>query len=209
MVSHALRRIGRTCASPARRVNAVFGRQSVVIRLRHRCSSGDGVGVEVRRTTTLDADYLKRVRLAALEDAPSAFGSTYELEADRPEAEWVQRAVAGSRGSDRATFFALLDDEVVGLVGGYREETSSPVVEMVSMWVAPHVRGRGVGAALVDAVRTWAIETNATSISLWVTRGNAPAERLYRSNGFVETGEVKPLPSDPSRDEARMELSLP
>lgn len=164
--------------------------------------------MEVRRITPRDANHLKQLRLAALKEAPSAFGSTYGLEADRPDAEWVQRAVAGSRGSDRATFFAQLDDEFVGLVGGYREEPSSPSVELVSMWVAPHVRGRGVGAVLVDAVKAWAIETNATSISLWVTSGNTPAERLYISMGFVATGEVKPLPSDSSRDESRMELPL-
>lgn len=164
--------------------------------------------MQVRRITKRDAAHLKQVRLAALKDAPSAFGSSHAAEANRPEAEWVQRAVAGSRGSDRATFFAQFDDEFVGLVGGYREEPSSAIVELVSMWVAPHVRSRGVGAALVDAVRAWATETNATSISLWVTRGNTPAERLYSSKGFVATGEVQPLPSDPSKDEARMELSL-
>jgi predicted GNAT family acetyltransferase len=77
------------------------------------------------------------------------------------------------------------------------------------MWVAPHVRNHGVGAALVDAMTAWAIATNGASMSLWVTRGNTAAERLYTSKGFVTTGEVQPLPSDSSRDEARMELSLP
>ncbi len=165
-------------------------------------------GVQVRRITGRDAALLKQVRLAALEDAPSAFASTHAAEATRPEAEWVQRASAGSEGCDRATFFAALDDEVVGLIGGYRDGPSSATVELVSMWVAPHVRNRGVGAALVDAVTAWAIETDATTVSLWVTRGNTPAETLYISKGFVTTGEVRPLPSDSSRDEARMELSL-
>ena len=188
-------------------VNRAQG-QSVVTQLRHPSAPDDAVGVEVRRITTPDAARLKQVRLAALQEAPSAFGSTYRSEANRPDTEWVQRAVAGSRGSGRATFFAQLDDDLVGLVGGYREEPSSPIVELVSMWVAPHVRGRGVGVLLVDAVTAWAIETNATSIALWVTRGNTPAERLYGSKGFIATGEVQPLPSDPSRDEVRMMLLL-
>ena len=164
--------------------------------------------MEVVRVAAGDAARLKHVRLAALEDAPAAFGSTLESEASRLDDEWVQRTIAGSRGNGRATFFARLDQEVIGLVGGFREERSSSTVELVSMWVAPHVRGRGIGASLVDAVKTWAIDTKATSISLWVTRGNTPAERLYESKGFVVTGELQPLPSDSSRDEARMELSL-
>ena len=119
------------------------------------------------------------MRLAVLEDAPSAFGSKHESEASRTDTEWAQRAVAGSLGNDRATFFAQLDEEIVDLAGGYREERSSLIVGLVSMWVAPHVRGRGVGNRLVDAVAAWARETNATSISLWMTQGNTPAERLY------------------------------
>jgi len=168
--------------------------------------------VDVRRITTRDATNLKSLRLAALEDAPSAFASSYEAEATRPDAEWTERAVAGSHGSDRATFLATLDEfdgELIGLVGGHRAEPSSPVVELVSMWVAPRARRHGVATVLVDAVQAWAIDTNATSISLWVTRGNCSAERLYTSIGFVATGEVQPLPSDPSREEARMDLSLP
>ena len=164
--------------------------------------------MEVLRVTAGDGPRLKQVRLAALKDAPSAFGSTHESEASRTDAEWAQRAVAGSHGSDRATFFAQLDEEIVGLAGGYREERFSLIVELVSMWVAPRVRGRGVGNLLVDAVTAWARETNATSISLWVTRGNTPAERLYESKGFVTIGVLKPLPSDPARDDARMYLTL-
>ncbi|MGB0114475.1 MAG: GNAT family N-acetyltransferase [Ilumatobacteraceae bacterium] len=160
--------------------------------------------MRVVRVAAGDAARLKRVRLAALEDTPSAFGSTFDAEVGRSDAEWSQRAVAGSHGVDRVTFFAQLDDEVVGLVGGYRDEQSASVVELVSMWVAPQVRGRGVGARLVDAVTTWARETNATNVSLWVTRGNTPAERLYESCGFAATGELQPLPWDQTRDEIRM-----
>jgi len=164
--------------------------------------------MEVRRITPVDGSRLQQVRLAALLDAPSAFGSTYESEAHRSATEWVDRAVAGSHGSDKATFFAQLDDEVVGLAGGYRPTPSSLNVELVSMWVSPDARGRGVGALLVDAVIAWATETGAATVSLWVTSGNAPAERLYAATGFVATGEAQPLPSDPSHAEARMVRSV-
>ncbi len=127
---------------------------------------------------------LRRVRLEALKDAPSAFSSTFDLEAGRTDAEWVERAVAGSRGRDRATFFGMVDDQVVGLVGGFRPEASSTAVEMVSMWVAPDARRSGVGAALIDSVRAWAVETEAMSIWAGVMRGNDAATTSLQLEGL-------------------------
>lgn len=169
---------------------------------------GNSVGVLVRRITALDGMLLRRVRLAALKDAPSAFSSTFDLEAERSDAEWVERAVAGSRGSDRSTFFGIVDDQVVGLVGGFRPEASSTAVEMVSMWVAPDARRSGVGAALIDSVRAWAVETEAMSIWAGVMVGNDAAKRLYSTKGFAERGSIMPLASDGSRSEIRMQLAL-
>jgi ribosomal protein S18 acetylase RimI-like enzyme len=171
-------------------------------------SANQHLAVEVRRITPLDGAVLERVRLDALRDAPSAFGSTYAEEARRSDDEWTLRATIGAGGPDRATFLAIDGDRVVGLAGGYRVEPSSPTVELVSMWVAPTFRRRRVGHALVSAVRAWAEETGADTLALWVTTGNEPAERLYRSTGFRVTDETQPLPSDPCRSETRMLLAL-
>jgi ribosomal protein S18 acetylase RimI-like enzyme len=160
--------------------------------------------ISVRRVDPDDAQLLKTVRLAALEDAPSAFGSTHAAEVGRPDHEWSARATAGSKGPGRATFFAERAGEVVGLIGGYREEGPDELVDVVSMWVAPEHRRQGVARALLEAVITWADQTDAVEVALWVTCGNTPAEALYRSMGFTETGERRSLPSDPSETEARM-----
>lgn len=160
--------------------------------------------VSVRRVEPDDGGLLRTVRLAALQDAPSAFESTHAAEAGRPDHEWSERAAAGSVGSGRATFFADDSGEVVGLIGGNREEASDGLVEVVSMWVAPSLRRRGVGRALLEAVITWAEETPGAEVALWVTCGNTPAENLYRSMGFVLTDKRKSLPSDPSKTEAWM-----
>src|SRR5213075_3335252 len=132
-----------------------------------------------------DAGTLKRVRLAALLDTPSAFGSTHADEAGRSDGEWQERAVAGADGRDRVTFFAVDDDgTVLGLAGGYRPDGDLGAVELVSMWTAPDARRRGVGSALVRAVLDWADE-RVDAVSLWVTRGNDPAHSLYERMGFV------------------------
>jgi ribosomal protein S18 acetylase RimI-like enzyme len=165
-------------------------------------------GCTVRRVRRDEARALATIRLAALRDSPSAFGSSFEAESCRTPDEWTARALAGAAGVDRVTFFALVHDEVVGLVGGFRPDGDGRFVELVSMWASPECRRAGVGRALVGAVIDWARDVSAGTVMLWVTVGNVPALRLYESMGFRQTGEVKPLPSDLSREEARMTLEL-
>ena len=162
----------------------------------------------VCRISNDEGDVLRRSRLAALKESPSAFGSSYEAEAQQTAEEWSERARAGATGSVRSTFFALVDDRVVGLVGGYRSDPEDTTVQLVSMWCAPEVRRTGVSRALMTAVIDWAAATSASSVDLWVTIGNQPAFALYKSFGFHETGDHQPLPSDPSKDEIRMRLPL-
>jgi GNAT superfamily N-acetyltransferase len=162
----------------------------------------------IRRVRRDEGPSLKAIRLAALKDSPFAFGSSYEAEAERTDDEWTARAQLGAEGVTRVTFFALLNDQVVGLVGGFRPDGDRLVVDLVSMWTSPRARRAGIGRALVHAVLGWARDVSATTVALWVTRGNAPAQRLYESMGFRETGESQPLPSDRSTDELRMTVDL-
>ncbi len=162
--------------------------------------------VLVREPVVEDWQALRDIRLEALRDAPSAFGSTYEREVVRAETHWRDRI---SRGG---TFLAYLPDltapEPAGLIGGYQEDPIT--VELVSMYVRPRARGRGrgVGEALVAAVIGWARHQNAAQVHLWVTETNAPARALYDRCGFALTGEQQPLPSDPSLGEVAMSLPL-
>jgi GNAT superfamily N-acetyltransferase len=163
--------------------------------------------VLVRETVAGDWQALRDIRLEALRDAPTAFGSTYEREAQRGEAHWHDRI---SRGG---TFLAYLHDlgdlgasEPAGLIGGYQEDPVT--VELVSMYVRPRARGRAVGEALVAAVIRWAGKRDATAVHLWVTATNAHARALYERCGFALTGEHQPLPSDPSLGEVAMSHPL-
>ncbi|MEO0495075.1 MAG: GNAT family N-acetyltransferase [Actinomycetota bacterium] len=158
--------------------------------------------VTVRRIRPDDGPLLKRVRLAALLDTPSAFSRTHEEESAYTDDEWARRAADWSAGGEAMTSFAELDGEIVGLVGGHR--TIPGTTELVSMWVDPAARGNRVGQALIDAVAEWAV---GEPIELWVTHGNDPAVALYARAGFTVTTEVQPLASDPCRNEIRMRRS--
>ena len=147
--------------------------------------------VVVRAATMEEWQVLRDIRLAALRDAPNAFGSTHAEQAASIEADWRRRI---SRGG---TFFAYVPenaDEPAGLVGGFQENPGT--VELVSLWVRPQARGLGVGEALVAAVINWAKARNATSVHLWFTEMNFHARMLYERCGFSPTGERQQLPSN-------------
>jgi GNAT superfamily N-acetyltransferase len=148
--------------------------------------------VLVRETVMAEWQAWRDIRLQALRDAPDAFGSTYAEQNRRGENHWRQRV------ADGGLFLAWIPEvsaaEPAGMVGGY--QAAPGTVELISMFVRPQARGRGVGEALIDAVTGWARERDATSLHLWVTETNKHARRLYERCGFSVTAERQPLPSN-------------
>jgi ribosomal protein S18 acetylase RimI-like enzyme len=166
------------------------------------------VDVTVRRVRADEGPVLKAIRLAALLESPSAFGSTHAAEVDQPDDHWAARASLGAAGRHNAIYLAIVDQSIIGIVGGYRPDPAGSSIELVSMWVSPMQRRAGIAAKLVEAVVGWAGEIKATSVDLWVTRSNDAAVRLYEAAGFRETNEHQPLPSDPCRNEQRMRRAI-
>jgi GNAT superfamily N-acetyltransferase len=82
------------------------------------------------------------------------------------------------------------------------------VPDVVSVWVRPAFRGRGVADALIEATAGWARARSFPALSLWVTETNASARRLYARRGFAPTGESQPLPSNPALTESWMSRPL-
>jgi len=121
--------------------------------------------------------------LAALKEAPYAFGSTWEGERDRGDEEWRDAVTSRQR------FVAVFNDQVVGMAaGGASNDTGT--ASLTSLWVDPSTRGQGVGDQLVNAVLKWAKAEGFSQVLLWVTEGNSKAASLYERNGFTRTGDV-------------------
>jgi RimJ/RimL family protein N-acetyltransferase len=156
---------------------------------------------KIRRLGPDDWQVFRRVRLAALKDAPEAFGSTLEREAQYTEAHWREWLARPAR----VRFVAELDDQVIGTVGG-GPYNDGDAAELTSMWVDPDSRRRGVGQALVRVVIDWAREAGLTQVLLWVADGNERAERLYARNGFRRTGDVQEIRKGEGRIEYEMSL---
>ena len=126
------------------------------------------------------------LRLRALLDAPSAFGSTYEHEVGFGEGRWVERLGA----KDGVAVLAWLDGMPVGMGAGFQDLPGS--LHVVAMWTDPAYRGLGVGAAVLAAVRSWAA-ARGLRLHLDVNTTNAGARALYERSGYVGTGEVRPI----------------
>ena len=161
--------------------------------------------MEVRQAQAADWETLRQLRLRALADAPDAFASTLEAEVAFPDEVWRQRAEGGPAS---ATVIAREGGVDVGLVRVFAEPDVPGRMHLVSMWVDPNYRRRGVARALVAQAVRWAAERGAREVSLWVADHNTAARRLYEQLGFRPTAERQPLPSNSARSESRLRLPL-
>lgn len=149
---------------------------------------------EIRLLLPDDWAVFRRVRLAALTDAPQFFGSTLAEAQARTESDWRHLL------SDRAQFLAEWHGTEVGTVAGMLDPERGGV-HLISMWVAPRARGTGVSDRLVRAVLDWAVAGGHQVVRLEFAEHNSFAERLYLRHGFVRTGVVGPVaPGDPRRE---------
>ncbi|MEO1055292.1 MAG: GNAT family N-acetyltransferase [Actinomycetota bacterium] len=124
----------------------------------------------------------RSLRLAALADAPDAFGSGLADWADADDDRWRARL-----RDVPLNVIADLDGEPVGQVSGLAVDVSG-AVELISMWVAPNARGLGVGDALIDAVVSRAVGVGARRVELDVKETNRVAQRLYERHQFARVG---------------------
>jgi ribosomal protein S18 acetylase RimI-like enzyme len=157
--------------------------------------------IEIRQQSPDDWRTVRDVRLAALLDAPFAYGSTYDNARGFDEATWRSRL----NNPDNPTFLAFDGDQAVGMDGVYVQDGE---YTLVAMWVAPAARRLGVGVALTQAVIDWAAAHGARRVLLGVAEGNDAAEQLYKRLGFKLTGRSEPLHSDPSRRVFEMERDI-
>ncbi len=162
--------------------------------------------IKLYRLTAEDWPRFRALRLEALVEAPYAFGSTLADWqggiADTPQ-RWRKRLIdvplnliADLRGTD------------AGMVSA-TELDANGATTLISMWVAPFARGKGIGDVLVAAVVDWARAQKAACVLLDVMETNVHAKRFYDRNGFVDLGLGECItPGDPPQRSMRFQLGM-
>jgi len=147
------------------------------------------------------------VRLRALQESPSAFGSTHARESTFTGEEWRARLERwnGVRGIG---YLAFENAVACGIAGALLDEEDATRAQLVSMWTAPTHRRKGIGRLLVEEVAGWAVQHGVVVLQLMVTSKNQSAIGFYEELGFTRTGRVEPYPNDPSMVEYEMARAL-
>jgi len=145
-------------------------------------------GVELKVLGNGDLDRYRRLRLEALRTEPTAFGSSYEIEASAKADKYRDRLLGSA---DNFVLGACDGEQLVG-IGGFFRETAPKRQHIGSVWgvyVTPSFRGRGIGRSLLTSmVERARVLADLEHILLSVTSENAAALALYRSLGFEAWG---------------------
>lgn len=159
--------------------------------------------IRLERITAQNAMVFKAVRLRALQDTPSSFGSTYAKESQFADSEWVKRA--GNMNGERSIGFLAIDRGTpCGIAACFRDQVDATQGHLISMWTAPTHRNQGVGRLLVNEILQWGRQHEVRNLRLMVVCNNEGAIKFYERLGFTRTGRTEPYPNDPALIEYEM-----
>lgn len=127
-----------------------------------------------------------------LREEAAYFSTRYEDAVREPDSTWQAWVGEAAQGVEKVLLVAEDDDGVLGVVGAFRRLDPGEV-QLVSLWVDPRARGRGVARSLIRAVADWAQGLGAGRVVLFVQEANAPGRALYLRAGFRPTGDREPV----------------
>ena len=153
--------------------------------------------MHIRRLESHELNLHRDLRLRALRDSPDSFGETFADVAGRPTSYWEDLTRSVTEPGRHVMFLACEGEHVLGSTYGLLDRERSEAGRVGGMWVDPAWRRRGVGRALLQEVFAWARERGLSCLGLWAPGHSPAAISLYCQVGFRETGNCRPLPTNP------------
>lgn len=136
----------------------------------------------IRKYTATDQDAVWRLHILGLESVGAYVGNG-PWDDDLHSIEQVYL-------NNRGTFLVGEDEGRIVAMGALRFRDDERA-EIKRMRVHPDVQGRGFGQMMLQALETEAFALGYTILFLDTSTVQIAAQRLYRKNGFRETGETR------------------
>jgi ribosomal protein S18 acetylase RimI-like enzyme len=146
-------------------------------------------GTVIRRLSPADVPAFRRLRLQALRESPTAFGSSYGQESRRPLAAFKKLLAVTP---DNWAFGSLQGAQLIGVLRLVREQAKKErhKATIYGVYVAPSARRSGIARELLaKALATGRALKGLRQIRIGVVTSNAAATALYVKAGFLEYGK--------------------
>lgn len=129
--------------------------------------------MKIRRAVPGDLFAVNQIERTCFDSSPFEMGFIREMLVSRHFITWVAE-----------------EEEVIGYITLMKRE-DEPVLRLISLAVVPAYRGRGVGKALLEEVKKYALRNGKQKVSLEVRITNVPAVNLYLQSGFKIKGIIR------------------
>ena len=143
--------------------------------------------ITIREATPSDLSQYRELRLHALETAPTAFSSDYQVNLNQPISFWERRLASDEYGT---IFFAQHENKLIGMTGIRQNESPKTrhSADIISVYVRPEWRGLHIAEALMEACIDWAKARKVNIVKLGVISASTSAIRCYQRCGFTIYG---------------------
>ena len=152
------------------------------------------MSIEIVTATLNDVDRLRALRLAALKDAPYAFGAKYEDEVKKPVSEWQDRL------KNTTWCFVVADGVDIGLLAvDVADKDRNSACWLSSWWIREDHRGGDIPKLMLNWLDQLCKENNWEKIGLGVWPDNLRAIAAYKKLGFTQRQKLLPSRSIPGQ----------
>ena len=132
----------------------------------------------------------RAIRLKALQADPTAFGVSYEQQANQSEEEWR------SKLSDphRRMYAAKINEQMAAIAGVHfmTAKHVEHVATLVAVFTDPEFRNQGIATSLMEKIlEDLRNDPKIVKVRLSVSETQSAAKKLYEKMGFVQVGLAK------------------
>ncbi len=145
----------------------------------------DGINAVIRPVTTLDASQLTEKVKDIIKEGL--------IQKEKPrtvdeELEYIKMM----KENNNMYICVEINGEVMGIARLVRGELEMKKhVALFRTWLTPNAQGKGIGKAIMEYTKEWAVKNDVEKICLTVFARNEIAYNLYKKYGFVHEGTQK------------------